>query len=50
MPIHKEATFRAPPERIYELLTDAAKFAAVTGQPAEIDTHEGGAFSTFAGM
>lgn len=50
MPIHIEVTFCTPPERIYELLTDAAKFAAVTRQPAEIDAHEGGAFSTFAGM
>lgn len=50
MPIHKEATLPAPPERIYELLTDATQFAAVTGQPARIDPNEGGTFSTFGGM
>lgn len=47
MSIHQEATFPASPERIYELLTDTAKFAEATGRPAEIGAGEGASFSIF---
>lgn len=47
MSIHRETTLPAAPERVYELLTDAVKFAAATGKPAEIGAGEGAAFSLF---
>jgi uncharacterized protein YndB with AHSA1/START domain len=49
MPIHKEVSFAAAPERVYQLLTDSAEFAAATEGSAEIDAAEGGAFSIFGG-
>lgn len=45
--IRQELTYGAPPARLYRALTDAAEFASWTGQPAEIDATEGGAFATF---
>jgi activator of HSP90 ATPase len=49
--IHQEVTFNARAARIYDALTDARQFAAVTGgAPAEIDAEPGGAFSCFGGM
>jgi activator of HSP90 ATPase len=48
--LHQEINISAPPQRIYEALTDAKQFAAFTGMPAEIDPKEGGSFSTFNGM
>lgn len=47
MPIHKEATFSAAPEQIYELLTNGAKFADVTGRPGKGGGSEGAYFSLF---
>jgi activator of HSP90 ATPase len=47
MPIHQEATFPASPERVYELLADAEKFAAATGRPAKIGEGQGATFSIF---
>ena len=41
---------KASPQRVYGALLDAKQFAAFTGQPAEIDPKEGGAFSLFAGQ
>jgi|ERR1700722_18933784 activator of HSP90 ATPase len=49
MSVHQEVTFLVSPERIYELLTDGAKFAAATGKPARIEASEGAAFSIFGG-
>jgi uncharacterized protein YndB with AHSA1/START domain len=49
MPIHKEVSLVAAPERVYQLLTDSAEFALATGRPAQIDATEGGAFSIFGG-
>ena len=46
MAIHQEVTFPVSPERVYELLTDGAKFAAATGRPASIGG-EGAPFSVF---
>jgi uncharacterized protein YndB with AHSA1/START domain len=46
MSIHQEVTFPASPERVYELLTDGAKFAEATGRPAKIGG-EGATFSIF---
>lgn len=47
--IHQEATFTAPPARVYETLIDHAQFAAATGAPATGDSSEGAAFSAFGG-
>jgi activator of HSP90 ATPase len=47
MPIHQEATFPAPPERVYELLTNGAKFGDVTGKPGKGGGSEGAVFSLF---
>ena len=49
MSIHQEVTFPASPERVYEVLTNAAKFAAATGRPAKIGDDEGATFSIFGG-
>jgi activator of HSP90 ATPase len=48
--LHQEPSFRATPQRIYEILLDSKQFAACTGMPAEIDPKAGGAFSMFGGM
>jgi activator of HSP90 ATPase len=45
--LHKEAEFKANPQRLYEVLLDSKQFAACTGLPSEIDPKEGGAFSLF---
>jgi activator of HSP90 ATPase len=47
--IHQEATFIAPPSRIYAALVDLKQFAEVTGAPASGDSTEGAAFSAFGG-
>ena len=60
--IHHEVTFKASPERLYALLTNAAEFQQVvlrsdavkTGMvkdppPAQISSVEGGTFATFGG-
>lgn len=49
MAIHKEVSFAATPERIYQLLTDKIQFATATERSAEIEASEGGAFSIFGG-
>jgi len=48
--LHQEIALQAAPQRVYDLLLDAKLFAAVTGMPATIDAHDGGAFKTFGGM
>jgi len=48
--LHQEASLKASPQRIYEALLDAKRFAAFSGLPAEIDPKEGGAFSMFGGL
>jgi uncharacterized protein YndB with AHSA1/START domain len=47
--IHLEATFPAAPERVYELLTNGAKFGDVTGQPGKGGGSTGAFFSLFNG-
>jgi len=50
MSIHHEVVLPAAPERIYEALTDSARFTAVTGgRTAEIGAGEGATFSLFGG-
>jgi activator of HSP90 ATPase len=49
MSIHQEVTLPVAPDRVYELLTDGAKFAAATGKPAKIEASDGGTFSIFGG-
>jgi uncharacterized protein YndB with AHSA1/START domain len=48
MAIHQEVHFTVAPERVYELLTNSAQFAAATERPAEIGI-DGGTFSLFGG-
>jgi activator of HSP90 ATPase len=50
MSIHQETTFPTSPERVYELLTHGAEFAAATGRAASIGTAEGAEFSLFDGF
>jgi activator of HSP90 ATPase len=58
--IHQEVVLKAPPKRVYEVLTDAAQFQKVqllagitgldiAGNPAVIHREAGGSFSLFAG-
>ena len=49
--IHQEIPIAAPATRVYEVLTDATRFAAMTGgAPTEIAAEPGGTFSCFGGM
>jgi len=49
--IHQEVVFETSPRRIYDALTDARQFSALTGgAPTAIDAEAGGAFSCFGGM
>ena len=47
MAINHKVSFSASSDRVYELLTDGAKFAAATGKPARIEPGEGAPFSVF---
>ena len=47
MKIHQEMTYPVAPESIYELLTNGAKFGAVTGQPGKGGSSAGATFSLF---
>ena len=48
--IHQEITIKASPARVYEALTEAKRFSAMSGgAPAEIEARAGGAFSLFGG-
>jgi activator of HSP90 ATPase len=47
--IHQEATFSAPPSRIYRVLTDLKEFSEATGAPASGESTEGSAFTAFGG-
>ena len=49
MNIHHEVTINAPPDRIYELLTNGAKFGDVTGKPGKGGGAPGAFFSLFDG-
>jgi activator of HSP90 ATPase len=49
MTIHQEAHVAAPPQQVFELLTNGTLFSAATGQPAEITDREGASFSLFGG-
>jgi uncharacterized protein YndB with AHSA1/START domain len=49
MSIHQEALIAAPPQQVFELLTNGNLFSAATGMPAEISDREGDAFSAFGG-
>ena len=46
-PIRQEITLNAAPDEVFAALTQSARFSEVTGQPAEIDAADGGAFSRF---
>ena len=48
--IHQEVSFKATPQRLYEILLSSKQFAAFTGMPAEIDPKAGGTFSIFGGL
>lgn len=48
--LHQEIELGAPPQRVFDALLDAKRFAAFTGMPATIDPSPGGAFTTFGGL
>ena len=48
--IHQEVIIKASPLRIYDILLDSKKFAAMTGAPATIDPKVGGSFTMFGGL
>ena len=49
--IHQESVVNAPPDKVYEVLTDSTKFSELTGgAPATIDAKNGGSFSLFGDM
>lgn len=50
MTIIQSLNFKTSPEKVYNALTSASEFSAVTGAPAEISSEEGSAFSCFAGQ
>jgi activator of HSP90 ATPase len=50
MPIHQEATFPVPPERIYELLTDGAKLSMLVNRRGRGGAAEGAWFSLFGDL
>ena len=45
--IHQEVVFKAPPARVYWALISERQFAEWSGDPAEIDGDQGGAFMCF---
>lgn len=48
--IHQEITLGASPALVYQALTEAKQFSAMSGgAPAEIEARAGGAFSVFGG-
>jgi uncharacterized protein YndB with AHSA1/START domain len=47
--IHQESIIQATPQQVFDVLTDGAKFAAATGQPASISDQPGEAFALFGG-
>jgi uncharacterized protein YndB with AHSA1/START domain len=49
MSVHQETLIAAPPQQVFELLTNGTLFSAATGQPAEITDREGDSFSLFGG-
>jgi activator of HSP90 ATPase len=50
-PIHQEVAFKASPQQVYGVLTDARQFSKATGgAPTEISSEPGGSFSCFGGM
>jgi activator of HSP90 ATPase len=48
--IRQVESFEVPPERIFDVLLDAKKFAAMTGRAASIEPTVGGKFSLFDGV
>src|SRR5690348_299209 len=49
--INQSVTFKASPERVYEILISSEQFSKATGgAPTDINTEEGGRFSCFGGM
>lgn len=48
--IKQKVKFKAPPKVIYSLLTDAKKYAAITGKKAVIGKTAGAAFSVYGGQ
>jgi activator of HSP90 ATPase len=48
--IKQKVTFKAPPDVIYELLTDSKKYVAMTGKKASIGRKAGDPFSVYGGQ
>ncbi len=47
--INQTINFAAQPAEIYDILTDEALHAEITGEPADINPEVGGEFSSFGG-
>jgi activator of HSP90 ATPase len=48
--IKQKVKFRAKPQAVYALITDAKTLRVVTGKAASIDTKTGGRFSNYGGV
>jgi activator of HSP90 ATPase len=48
--LHQEIDYKAPAERIYQVLLSSKDFTAFSGAAAEIDSKPGGTFSMFGGL
>jgi uncharacterized protein YndB with AHSA1/START domain len=48
--IHQEVDFKAAPQKVYDVLTQADGFSKFTGLPAEIEGKSGGSFKCFGGQ
>jgi activator of HSP90 ATPase len=49
--IRQEVTFKASPDRVYDILISSEQFSKATGgAPTNINKEEGGTFSCFGGM
>ena len=48
--LHQEIDYKAPADRIYQVLLSSKDFTAFSGAAAEIDPKPGGMFSMFGGL
>jgi activator of HSP90 ATPase len=48
--IKQKVTFKAPPDVIYNLLTESKEYAAITGKKAVIGKKAGDKFSVYGGQ
>jgi len=48
--LRQTVDFNVPPEKVYKALLTSSQFAKFSGMAAQIDPHEGGAFTMFGGL